>query len=82
LFSDHCCVSEGKSEFKDILASACQIVKLGKRTALGLASTALYRAGRGGAGPVHVFDRQATAHITNYLESTSLDGRWLCEFHR
>jgi hypothetical protein len=55
--------ASARLEFKDVVASPCKLVQVGKRTTLGVASTAL-----DGGSPVEVgwryqFDRQAAAMI-------------------
>jgi hypothetical protein len=45
-----------KLEFKDVCASPCEVVQVGKSATDGVASTALYGSSRGGVGWIHQFD--------------------------
>jgi hypothetical protein len=69
-----------KLEFKDVFASACEVMQLGKSATNGVASTAPYGAGRSENGRIREFDRQASAIIADHLEA-GFDRRVLCRVH-
>src|SRR6266481_7496425 len=59
--------ASARLEFKDVVASPCKLVQVGKRTTHGVASTALDGGSRVEVGWRYQFDRQAAATIAATL---------------